>query len=266
MNERRSGRVVAGMVLLLVLCGWVSGGDDGAQKAVNGGVPAPGGLPISPDAMRQRFGARLLHPSEMPALFQMVEAICRRARLPRLPDLYLLPDRSSMNAYALGGPEHSAITLTEGLLTGMTRAEIAAILAHEIAHIRNDDGWAMSLATGLHRAIAVSSITGLMSLPSAPMGFAHSHSPLAMVLHAAPALGELLYLALSRIRELDADALALELTDDPTALATALEKLERHHSRAHEMPVPAVDDSLSSYLRSHPATWQRVSILNALAR
>ncbi len=83
---------------------------------MNGGVPPPGGLPISPDVMRQRFGARLLHPSEMPSLFQMVEALCRRAHLPRLPDLYLLPDRTSMNAYALGGPEHSAITLTEGLL------------------------------------------------------------------------------------------------------------------------------------------------------
>jgi heat shock protein HtpX len=265
MNERQSVRVMTGMVLLLALCGWVSGGDEGAQSAVNRGMPLPNALPISPESMRQRFGARLLHPAEMPDLFHVLETICRRAHLPRLPDLYVLPD-SSMNAYALGGPAGSAITLTEGLLRGMTPAEVAAILAHEVAHIRNNDGWAMSLAAELHRAIAFSSLAASVCLPAGHGRTAISSPPLAWLLGAAPMLGELLCLALSRVRELDADALALELTDDPQTLASALEKLERHHSHSHPMPIAFINDDWSALLRSHPTTWQRVSILLALGR
>ncbi len=89
--------------------------------------------------MQQRFGARLLRPEEYPALRHVLETICRRAQLPRLPDIYILP-HGAMNAYALGGPDGSAITLTDGLLRGMTLPEVAGILAHEVAHIRNDDG------------------------------------------------------------------------------------------------------------------------------
>ncbi len=258
-------RVMAGMVLLLAMCGWVSGGDEGAQSAVSRGMPAPNALPITPEVMRQRFGARLLHPNEAPELFDILASICRRARLPRLPDLYVLPD-NSMNAYALGGPAGSAITLTDGLLRGMTPAEVAAILAHEVAHIRNDDGWAMSLAADLHRAIAFSSLAASWSLPVGYDRNAMSSRPLVWLLGAAPMLGELLCLALSRIRELDADALALELTDDPQTLAAALEKLERHHCHSHAMPITFMRDELSSLLRSHPTTGQRVSILLALGR
>jgi heat shock protein HtpX len=265
MNERQSGRVMTGMFLLLALCGWVRGGEDEARNAVNRGVTPPTALPISPEIMQQRFGARLLRAGEYPALFHVLETISRRARLPRLPDIYILP-HSAMNAYALGGPDGSAITLTEGLLRGMTLPEVAGILAHEVAHIRNDDGWALSLAAGLNRAIAFSSLAASMSPPAAYGRPSVSQGPLDWLLGAAPKLGELLCLALSRVRELDADALALELTDDPQALASALEKLERHHSQFQAMPMSAMNDDWSSLLRSHPTTWLRVSILLALGR
>lgn len=265
MNERQSGRVMTGMFLLLALCGWIRGGEDEARDAVRRGVPPPTALPISPEIMQQRFGARLLRPGECPALRHVLETICRRARLPRLPDIYILP-HSAMNAYALGGPDGSAVTLTEGLLRGMTLPEIAGILAHEVAHIRNDDGWALSLAAGLNRAIAFASLAASMSPPAAYGRPSVSQGPLDWLLGAAPKLGELLCLALSRVRELDADALALELTDDPQALASALEKLERHHAQSQALPMPFMHDDWSSLLRSHPDTWRRVSILMALGR
>ena len=265
MNERQSGRVMTGMFLLLALCGWLRGGDEEARSAVNLGLPPPTALPISPEIMQQRFGARLLRPGEFPALRHVLETISRRARLPQLPDIYILP-HDAMNAYALGGPDASAITLTEGLLRGMTLPEVAGILAHEVAHIRNDDGWALSLAAGLNRAIAFSSLAASVSLPAAYGRPSVSQGPLDWLLGAAPQIGELLCLALSRIRELDADALALELTDDPQALASALEKLERHHSQSQALPMPLMNDDWSSLLRSHPTTWRRVSILLALGR
>jgi heat shock protein HtpX len=264
-NERRSGRVMAGMVLLLALCGWISGGEDGVRRAVAECTPADEDMAISPEVMRRRFGARRLHPHEVPALFDMLQGICRRANLARLPDLYFIAAPHSMNAYALGGPDGSAITLTEGLLRGMTLGEIAGILAHEVAHIRNNDGWAMRWAAALHRAIAQASQVGLMSLRMERGWGATPDKPLAMLLGGASAIGQLLCLALSRIRELDADALALELIDDAQALVAALHKLEHHHTGSPFMSAATPESTMLGFLRSHPATWERVGTLLSLA-
>jgi heat shock protein HtpX len=265
-NERRSGRVMAGMVLLLALCGWISGGEDGVRRAVAECTPADDDTAISPEMMQRRFGARRLHPHEVPALFAVLRDICRRANLARLPDLYFVASPYSMNAYALGGPDGSAITLTEGLLRGMTLNEIGGILAHEVAHIRNNDGWAMRWAAALHRAIARASAVGLMSLQMQRGWSATPERPLAMLLGGATAIGQLLCLALSRIRELDADALALELIDDARALVAALHKLERHHGGSHFVSAATQGDDLWGFLRSHPATSERVGHLLSLAR
>jgi len=163
-NSRSSALAIAGMMLLLAVCGWIVGGTEGARRALTAGAPQPNGPAISREAMFRWFGARLLRPSELPELFDILTDVCSRARLPRLPDLYCVPSRCDMNAYALGGRGGAAIILTDGLLRGMTRGEIAGLLAHEVAHICNNDAWAMSWAAALHRAIEWTSLTGLASL------------------------------------------------------------------------------------------------------
>lgn len=85
------------------------------------------------------------------------------------------------------------------------------------------------------------------------------------MLSSASAIGQLLYLALSRIRELAADATALELIDDPQALVSALYKLERHHNAAHGLSAISARDGLLEFLRSHPATPERIGNLRRLA-
>ena len=171
-----------------------------------------------------------------------------------------------MNAYALGGPERSAIVLTEGLLRGMTREEIAGILAHEVAHIRNNDAWTMSWTTALRRAIDWTSLAGLALLRTRHHhGSMTSGRPLATLLSAAPTLGQLLGLALSRVREMDADATALELTGDSRALIAALDKLERHHTGSAPSRTSAFVHDPARLLRSHPATSERVGTLLNLA-
>jgi heat shock protein HtpX len=259
-NHRRSGRVIAGMLLLLATCGWIFGGDVGAKWAVSG-APLPDDSAISPENMLRQFGARLLHPAEMPMLFDMLRTICARACLLRCPDLYYLPAVSEMNAYALGGPRRSAITLTDGLLRGMTPNEVAAILAHEVAHIRNGDACAMSWAAMLHRAIV---LTSLASLAALQCGARSTPTPLAALLSCASTVGQLLCLALSRIREFDADATALELIDDPHALVSALNKLERHHNPGQPWSAASVQFGVE-FLRSHPTTGKRVDHLLRLA-
>jgi heat shock protein HtpX len=180
--------------------------------------------------------------------------------LARMPDLYYLASTDTMNAYAVGSSECSAIILTEGLLRSMTLGEIAGILAHEVAHIRNDDAWAMTWAAAMCRAIALTSLAGMQGRRQ----FA-GWNPLTALLSGAPAIAQLLWLGLSRIRELDADAVALELVDDPRALVAALGKLERHHMGSDPVSLPTPAEDLCRFLRSHPATAERVDILLKLA-
>jgi heat shock protein HtpX len=264
-NHRRSSGVISGMVLLLAVCGYIVGGEEGAKLAVRGGTPAPGGPIISRAVMEQQFGARMLRPADMPAVFAILGDICRRAGLRRLPDLYYLAGPHSMNAYALGGPDGSAITLTEGLLRGMTLGEIAGILAHEVAHIRNNDAFAMTWASALHRATSLTSLVAQVALHLRGGQSAMSGRLVPMLLASAPAIGQLLGLALSRIRELDADATALDLIDDPRSFVAALNKLEHHHTGSRVMAAAAPEEGLTRFLCSHPATRERVGILASLA-
>lgn len=261
LNGQRSGFAIAGMLLLLAVCGWIVDGKDGARRAVAFGGLKPDDLVISPDVMARRFGAKLLGPGEIPALFARLHDICRRARLVRLPDLYYLPAPNSMNAYALGGPRRSAIVLTDGLLHRMTEDEVAGILAHEVAHISNNDRFAMDWATSLQRAVAVTALAGLASRRS-DWG---ANTAVAAFLRSAPSIAQLLYLALSRSRELDADARALDLIDRPHALVAALNKLEHFHTNAQLIPMQAFEDGIARLLRSHPTTYERVGLLAQLA-
>ena len=263
-NHRSSALAIAGMTLLLAVCGWIVGGTEGVHRALTGGAPRQDGSAIAHETIFRWFGARLLRPAEAPGLFSILVDVCRRARLSRLPDIYCLPAPSQMNAYALGGPEGAAIILTEGLLRGMTRDEIAGILAHEVAHIRSNDIWTMSWAAALHRSIEWTSLAGLALLRAQHGCMAVSPS-LAALLRAAPSIAQLLCLALSRTRELDADATALELTGDWQALIAALRKLERHHAGFLVPSAAARDDGTMRLLRSHPATSERVGALLCLA-
>ena len=265
-NHQSSQLAILAMTLLLAVCGWSVGGAEGMQRALLGSTPRPDETVISRENVYRWFGARLLSPAEAPDLFAVLTKVCSRAGLVRLPDLYCLPAPRDMNAYALGGPERSAIVLTEGLLRGMTRDEVAGILAHEVAHIRNNDAWTMGWATALRRAIDWTSLAGLALLRTGHHhGGMTSSRPLAMLLSAAPALGQLLGLALSRVRELDADATALELTGDSRALIAALDKLERHHTGSAPSRTSAFVHDPMHLLRSHPATSERVGTLLNLA-
>ncbi len=259
-NNHRSRQITAGLLLLLASCGWVLGGEEGIGLAIARAAPLPGRASINRNTGHGHFPLRRLSPAEAPELFQQVELMCRRAKLRRLPEICVLVGQEAMNAYALGGPDDAIITLTEGLLRGMTMEEAAAICAHEIAHVYNDDGSTMTWAADLQRAINDVSAAGLNSAAFCP---SITQSSLFWLLRSAPALAELLVLALSRSRELEADALALELTGDPKTLAGALSKLERHHRAINRVPAGYTDDYLSSYLRSHPLTSERIGRLRA---
>jgi heat shock protein HtpX len=264
-NRRHGGCVMVAMVLLLAICCWLIGGEDGVRQAVTGATAKLRDAFIVPETMLRHFGARRFYPGEMPALFEMLRDVCRRANLPRPPDLYYIAAPHHMNAYALGGPERAAIALTEGLLRGMTLAEIRGILAHEVAHICNNDAWAMTWATALSQAIAQTSLLALASLNERTSPAARGVTPLAALLSRADAIGQLLCLALSRSREFDADATARALIGDPLPLIAALRRLERHHTGSYIMAATSPQEGPERFLRTHPATCERVGALLSVA-
>lgn len=255
--------IVAGMVGLLSLIGWLVAGEVGVMMALGGGAASLAFSPrLSPGLVLRLYRARPLAAEQVPALYEVLAAIARRAELPRVPRLYYLPS-ASLNAIAVGRPAESAIALTDGILRRLDLRELAGVLAHEVSHLANRDLLVMGLGEMVVRLTRLLSTTGLVLLMiSLPAFLAEGALPpllLIGLLVFAPTLGVLLQLALARTREFDADGQAVALTGDPEGLAAALAKLERFQGRRwEEIFLPMGRGQEPSWLRTHPETAERI--------
>ncbi|HSQ00074.1 MAG TPA: M48 family metalloprotease [Candidatus Dormibacteraeota bacterium] len=205
------------------------------------------------------------------------------AGLPR-PRLFVIPDPSP-NALAAGaGPTDAAIAVTAGALALLDREETQGVVAHEMAHIANRDSALMTLVSVLFGGLLMLADWARRSLFFARQGN-RAVNPLAVVLLPllvllTPLLSRLLAMAVSRRREYQADATAVELTRNPEGLARALEKIAgsefplRAATRgsAHLFIVSPLrhhaddaDDSWASLFATHPPLAQRVALLRGLA-
>jgi heat shock protein HtpX len=260
--------LLGGMIGLLSLCGWLVAGVEGLLWiAVGGGLSLLLSPRLSPRLLLRMYRAVRLGPADLPAVFEVLVEISRRAGLERLPDLYYVPS-STLNAFTVGSRE-VAIAVTDGLLRRLSLRELAAVLAHEVSHIRHNDLWLMGLADTVSRLTRTMSALGVflffLNLPL--LLFEEQGFPWLLVglLIFAPTLGSLLQLALSRTREFDADMDAAGLTGDPVGLAAALEKLERYQGRFwEELLLPGRRIPEPSLLRTHPPTEERIRRLMSL--
>ena len=169
-----------------------------------------------------------------------------------------------MNAFAVGKIDDSAVAVTDGLIRNLTLRQLAGVLAHEVSHIRNEDLTVMALGDVLTRLTGTLSTIGLLvGIPAALLagGGVVSWVTIAALV-AAPTVGGLLQLALSRAREYDADLDAAGLTGDPEGLASALQTLEQKQGSMWEkLVLPGSRLPEPSLLRSHPKTPDRVERL-----
>ncbi len=259
-HSHHSNRVMSGLIDLLDLCGQATGRSrGGARHALTQIQSKLQSAERQPHEVLRDFGARPLRCQEAPRLYAILVDICVRAGMERVPELFLLPF-PGMNAYALGTPGNACISVTDGLLRNLSHDEIAGIFAHEVAHILHHDTGAMNWAAAVQGEIASSALRGIAGL-NAHGKDVDAMAPLALLLVAAPALARLLFLALSRVRELAADAMAADLIDHPKALAAALCKLEYFHTGLTPFHAHMQDHPSSRPLRSHPGTWERLSHL-----
>jgi heat shock protein HtpX len=320
-NRRRSVWLVVGFILFFA---WVGFGGDIAfflltQDAELGSyhhvVPfigivttlAAGGIcwyswRYGPERVLWSTGAwELIEPvtPEQTQLVNVVEEMAIASGLPR-PKIWIVPD-SDPNAFATGRDAAGAsVAVTEGLLGKLSRDELQAVVAHEMAHIRNLDVRLMTLLAGMVGAIALMSdgmgrlVRGGVRVRGGAMssggrrGSGKGGNPLAIIilvlwlltLVIAPIVSRLLAMAVSRKREYLADATGAQFTRNPMALATALEKLAGAgeatksitRGAAHLCIVDPAPSALSSkegvladVLVSHPPIRQRVIRLKGMA-
>lgn len=269
-NLIQSLLLLGGLGALMGVLGWIVGGAMTAVVAVTTVVMLYWLNPsVSPRWVLRLYRARPIHASEAPALMAIVQELARRAELPRVPELYYLPS-DVMNAFAVGNRSGAAIALSDGLLRRLDWREVAAVMAHEISHIRHDDvrlmGFADIAGRMTHALATLGALLVVVNVPLVALGVVTVSWAAILVLVAAPAISALLQLALSRTREYHADAGAAELTADPAALASALAKMERIQGGVLERIFWSQGRIAEpSLLRSHPPTAERINRLLALS-
>ncbi len=261
--------LLGAMLALLALLGWLFGGGIGVIWAAGLGLAALAfGAPASGALLLRLYRARPIRYDEAPVLHAVADELAERAGLAPTPILFYVPSRI-MQAFTVPERRATEISLTDGLLRGMAADEIAAVLAHEISHVRHHDVRIMALADMITKMTRFLSLFGVIivviNLPLMLAGEAVLPWPAVLLLVLAPSLSVLMQLALSRTREFDADLGAVELCGDADALATALVRLERYQGRMWtQMLMPGYRLPEPSLLRSHPLTEERIRRLAAL--
>lgn len=199
---------------------------NGLQSGAVSVLRSSGAVPAPPDDPRYR------------QLHNVVEEMAIAAGLPK-PQVYVIPD-SDPNAFATGkDPANASIAVTQGLLDQLSREELQAVVAHELGHVRNLDIRLMTVVAALIGAVMLLSEFGMRSMRFGGGGGGRKSSSrggggggailfvlwlVALIL--APFISRLLAMAVSRQREFLADASGAELTRNPGALASALEKID----------------------------------------
>lgn len=175
-------------------------------------------------------GAREIKKEDHPQLFGIVEELTIAARLP-MPKIYIVNDPSP-NAFATGiKPEKSVVAFTTGLLDTLNREELAGVVAHELAHIRNYDIRLMTICIALVGVIAILANLGsrMLFLGGGRRGNRKANPALLIIailfVILAPLAAQFVRFAVSRNREYLADATAVEYTRNPVGLINALKKI-----------------------------------------
>ncbi len=281
----RSSIVVVGfVVLLLLLAGLVGYALDvslGVAALVLALVYAVFGILRSRSMIAGITRAQELGDEQLRPLRRLLENVSIGAGLPVTPELRLVDD-AAPNAFAAGlRPTASYVGVTTGLLRTMPKRELEAVLAHEVAHIRNRDTYLMTMATVFAGIIALLADLGFRTM--AYGGRNRRAGAIAVVLAVvgfvlAPYAALLLRMSLSRRRELLADAGAAEILSDPEAMALALRRLEldtttvryTNASTAHlwaESPTDRIGSErgsmleFTSWFNTHPPIRTRIAAL-----
>jgi heat shock protein HtpX len=281
MNAVKTMMLLAAMTALFLGVGWLIGGAAGAFVAMLFAIATNAFAWWNSDRLALRMhNAEPVTRMAAPDLYDMVDQLSRNAGIP-MPALYVI--RSDQpNAFATGrDPEHGAVAVTTGIMRVLSREELAGVIAHELAHIKNRDTLIMTIAATVAGAISMLAQFGMFFGSAANNG--ENRNPLGMIglilgVILAPIAAMLIQMAISRTREYSADRLGAEICGQPQWLASALGKIaggahavemesaERNPASAHLFIVnPLAGRRFDSLFATHPATENRIAALRAMS-
>ena len=230
------------------------------------------------------YGAREVDETSAPEFVRMVRRLAQNADLP-MPRVYIMQNPQP-NAFATGrNPDNAAVCASTGLLEMLEREEVAAVMAHELAHIKSYDTLTMTLAATIGGAISMlaqylqfSMLFGGFRRNDGGGGVLQMIAAIAAIF-LAPMAAMLVQMAISRAREYQADRLGARIVGNPLWLASALAKIERTARRrpneiAESAPAtahlfiinPLTGRAMDSLFATHPNTQNRIAALKELAR
>jgi heat shock protein HtpX len=272
--------LLTALTVLLVLGGKALAGNQGMVIAlIFSAAMSFGSYWFSDKIVLKMSGAHEVTPDQAPGLYRVVDEVASWARIPR-PCVYLM-ESESPNAFATGrDPQHAAVAVTTGILRLLNERELAGVLAHELAHIRNRDTLIMTVVATLAGAITM--LANMAQWGMIFGGFGRHDddegmNPLAalVMIIVAPIAATLIQLAISRAREFEADATGAHINHDPLALASALEKLQQASAVRPLNPNPATahlyivnpfaGGNFATLFMTHPPIPERVARLRQMA-
>jgi len=280
MNQFKTFALMAGLTAVFVVIGNALGGQTGMFIAF--------GLAIamnffsywfSDKIVLKMYGANEVSEGQAPELYSMVRNLATRANLP-MPKVYIIPN-DQPNAFATGrNPENSAVAVTEGIRRSLSRDELAGVIGHELAHIKNRD-----ILIGTIAATIAGAISMIANIASFSMLFGGSRSddeeggtnPIVALVSiiVAPIAAMLIQMAISRSREYMADEEGARIAGNPRYLSNALRKL---HNDSQQIPMAATPatahmfivsplsggGSFLSLFSTHPPMEKRIERLESL--
>jgi heat shock protein HtpX len=279
MNTLKTTVLLAALTGLLVLVGYAVGGVQGMILFfIIAGAMNFFAYWFSDKMALRMAGAREIQESDDPQLFAIVRDVAQASRMP-MPKVYVVQTESP-NAFATGrNPEHAVVAVTTGIRRLLTDRELRGVLGHEMGHVKNRDILTSSIVATIAGAIQmIAQVLLFSSLFSGGRGRDNQNPLLYLVaILIAPIAATLLQLGISRTREYQADKTGADVTGDPEALASALEKLKRGVEYAPMPDTPAQEavsalyivkpfagGGLSNLFSTHPPLEDRIARLRAM--
>ncbi len=275
MNSVLKTFVLLGILsVLLIALGGLLGGQDGVVSAFIFSLLLNGGMYFFSDKLALSMSrAKPLNRKQAPEIYEMVEELSRKIQIPT-PKLYITPDTQA-NAFATGrGPGHASVAVTQGILDTLPKEELRAVLAHELAHVKNRDILIATIAAVLASTI---SFMANMSLYGNRDEEDNRSGALTLLLALfVPIAASLIQLAISRQREFGADETGARTIGDGKPLARALLSIHNSVRRSPSNVNPALaslyianplgnlGNKMVSLFSTHPPLEERIKRLERI--
>lgn len=276
-NLMKTAILMAAITALFMAIGSLLGGQQGMMLAL---VFALGmnffSYWFSDKMVLKMYNAQQVDETSAPQFYRMVQELAQRAELP-MPKVYLI-NEDAPNAFATGrNPQNAAVAATTGILRVLSERELRGVMAHELAHVKHRDILISTISATMAGAISMLANFGMMFSGRNEEG--RPTNPLVglLVMLLAPLAASLIQMAISRSREFEADRGGAEISGDPQALASALDKIHRYaqgiplqtaeaHPETAQMMImnPLSGGGLRGLFSTHPATEERIARLMAM--